>query len=237
MSNSPLPYVGVATPQANPTVEIELRRLLEKHAVPLATRLTSAGTTSAERLTEYLEQIGHAIGTFDNLPIAAFAFACTGSSYLLGHEREITLLEQAQRDYRLPVVTATQAIAEELRVRKTRRIAILAPYPQALIDASVKYWQDLGFEVTHCERIDVGDDTRAIYALTDAEVHAALCRVDKSNAHLTLLSGTGMPSITALLAGSDRLISSNLCLTGAVLRRTDRWRANRAIDIHTLLRE
>ena len=231
------PFVGVATPQANPTVEIETRALLEHYALPLATRLTSSGFTPAERLVDYLEQVETAIGTFDTLEMAAFAFGCTGSSYLTGAHREAELVAAAEHRFGIPVVTATAAIAEELKLRNALRIAILAPYPEALTDASASYWAAAGFEIAACRRIDIGEDTRAIYSLTDAEVASAIERFTPDGADLILLSGTGMPTLAALRAARRPMVSSNLCLSGAVLRRTGLWPADEPIDVEVLTRE
>ena len=232
---SPKPFVGIATPQANPTVEIETRALLESYAIPLATRLTSSGGTPAARLVDYLEQLDTAILSFDTLAMAAFAFACTGSAYLTGADRELELVNAAERRFGIPVVTATAAIAEELRLRHASRIAILAPYPAALTDASADYWRSAGFEVVKCQRIDVCEDTRAIYSLTDAEVAAAIECFAPGNADLVLLSGTGMPTLAALRAAGQPMVSSNLCLSAAVLRRAGFWPADEPIDIEALL--
>ncbi len=229
------PFVGVATPQANPTVEIEARALLDRFAIPLATRLTSTGETPATRLVAYLEQIDAAIASFDTLEMAAFAFACTGSSYLVGAEREAMLVRSAERRFGLPVITATAAIAEELALRSASRIAILAPYPESLIEAAVAYWKAAGFDVIHCRRIDVGDDTRAIYSLTDEEVAAAIDKFTPGDVDATLLSGTGMPTMAALRTRSQPMASSNLCLSGALLRRIGSWPQDEPIAIQTLL--
>jgi maleate isomerase len=231
---SPKPFVGVATPQANPTVEIETRALLNHYAIPLATRLTSSGSTPAERLVDYLEQVETAIGSFDTLEMAAFAFACTGSSYLTGARREAELVAAAERRFGIPVVTATAAIAEELQLRNASRIAILAPYPAALIEASVGYWTSVGFEIAACERIDIGEDTRAIYKLTHAQVAAAIERFTPGAADVVLLSGTGMPTLAALQAARRPMVSSNLCLTAAVLRRIGLWPADDPTDVEVL---
>ncbi len=229
------PFVGVATPQANPTVEMELRALLDRSAIPLATRLTSSGETPSERLVAYLEQIDSAIRSFDTLELAAFAFACTGSSYLLGTRREAALATNAEAHFGVPVITATAAIAEELAIRGATRVAILAPYPESLIDASARYWTDAGLDVVACQRIDIGEDTRAIYSLTDAEVNAAIERFDRADAEITLLSGTGMPTLAALADAGGGMVSSNLCLAASVLRRLGAWPAGRPVDVHSLV--
>lgn len=232
MSNKP--FVGIATPQANPTVEIEMRVLLDEHAIPLATRLTSGAAGPAERLVDYLEQIDLSIVSFDTLELAAFAFACTGSSYLVGHERETELVDAASRKHGIPVVTATVAIAEELALRDARSLSILAPYPESLIEASLDYWSTAGLQIVNCERIDIGEDTRAIYALTDQEVMDAVRRFDAGGADVTLLSGTGMPTLAALEDATLPMLSSNLCLAGALLRRVGLWSADRPVDVKEL---
>ena len=150
-------------------------------------------------------------------------FACTGSSYLVGADREAELVGMAELEFGIPVITATRAIAEELRRRKAQKIAILAPYPQALVDASVDYWEKQHFEIVNVERIDIGADTRAIYELTDADVAKAIAGFDTANADLVLLSGTGMPTLVQLRKDPARFISSNYCLAMAAYRMLVGW--------------
>ena len=226
--------IGVATPQANPTVEIEFQRFMGGPAYALFTRLVSDARAPNDRLVEYIEQMPSALASFDTLPLSAFAFACTGSSYLVGAEREEAICNDVMQTQRIPIVTATQAIRRELEGRGARRIALLAPYPQDLCDAAVEYWTRFGFDIVAAERIAVGPDTRRIYDLTDEQVAEALANFDDADADLVLLSGTGMPTIATLLRTDYPLLSSNLCLATEVLRRTMLWPANEAADIHRL---
>lgn len=233
MSDRPI-YIGVATPQANPTVEIEFQQYMRGPAWPMFTRLTSTATTPNERLIEYMQQMPAAMATYDTLPLAAFAFACTGSAYLLGEEQEEEICNALIQQHRIPVVTATHAIRRELEGHGARRIAMLAPYPQDLCDAAVAYWNRLGFDIILSDRIDIGADTRGIYELTDDQVAAALDRFDDAGADLVLLSGTGMPTIAALKNSKIPMLSSNLCLATEVLRRTQQWPPNEAANVHRL---
>ncbi len=227
-------FIGVGTPQANPTVEIEFQRFMCGPTWPVFTRLTSDAKSSDDRLVEYMEQMPRAMASFDTLPLAAFAFACTGSSYLLGDEREEEITNALLQKHRCHVVTATQAIRRELEGRGARRIAILAPYPPKLRDAAVSYWQRFGFDVVALSTIDIGADTRAIYDITDAQVADAIARFDAANADVVLLSGTGMPTVNALMNANRPMLSSNLCLATEVLRRTQQWPPNEAADIRKL---
>jgi maleate isomerase len=229
-----LAYIGVATPQANPTVEIEFQRFMRGHAHALFTRLTSRADASGDRLVEYIEQMPTALSSFDTLPLKAFAFACTGSAYLLGDEREEQITNGLMQRHQIPIVTATQAIRRELEGRGATRIAMLTPYPEDICDAAIAYWKRLGFNVIALKRIDIGTDTRAIYELTDERVAAALADFDDAGADLVLLSGTGMPTIAALQHSNAPMLSSNLCLATEVLRRVHVWPPGVAADINAL---
>ena len=229
-------YIGVGTPQANPTVEIEFRRFCRAPVFPMITRLQSDAGASNDRLIDYLEHMAVALDSFDTLPLRLFAFACTGSSYLVDDAREDEIIRACESQFRVQIVTATQAIRRELEGRGARRIAILSPYPESLCDASIAYWNRLGFEVVASKRIDIGLDTRAIYDITDTDVADALDGFDTSGADVTLLSGTGMPTIEAIRNARAPMLSSNLCLATEALRRVQQWPPNEAADISQLLK-
>ena len=228
-------YIGVATPQANPTVEAELRRMIREPVQPVFTRLTSSAENPHDRLVEYINQLPSALASFDTLPLRVFAFACTGSSYLVGPEQEEELVEAAEQLHRVQIITATQAIRRELQGRAARRVAMLAPYPQQLCDAAIDYWASLGVDIVTVARIEIGDDTRAIYDISDEQVLAALDQFDRQDADIVLLSGTGMPTIAALQREGMAAISSNLCLAAEALRRAQSWPPGEAADINRLV--
>ena len=86
--------------------------------------------------------------------------------------------------------------------------------------------------------MDLGtSDTRAIYAIRSQQVLAALERLDMPAADLILMSGTGMPTLTAMRERPGRLpmLSSNLCLAGALLRRLGLWSPTKPLDLVELL--
>jgi len=80
--------LGVLTPQANTTVEPEFSILLPPGAAMLTARLVSNKPKLNERLVDYVAGLDATCVQFANAPLGAFAFACTGSSYLIGPEAE-----------------------------------------------------------------------------------------------------------------------------------------------------
>jgi maleate isomerase len=168
---------------------------------------------------QYLEDIGDNLAAFDTFELDAYGFACTGSSYLLGREREAVLVDAAASCAGFPVHTAAGAIAWAMQRQGIERIAVVAPYPQELIEAGSAYWNSWGISVSAVERVVTRSaDTRTIYELASADAVDALARLRPGRAQAVILSGTGLPTLPALRAACPLpLFSSNGCLAARLL--------------------
>ena len=216
-------WVGVGVPQANPTVEAEMRRLLPRDAELLTGRLVSRAPTSVERLIDYFDGLDRTLDSYDVLLPDVYGFACTGSSYLVGAGREAEIVAGAEARLGCPFVTAAQAILDALEALGVERVALLAPYPADIVEAGVAFWRAAGLSVVQVMTIDLGSqDTRRIYGLRSADALAALDDGVSDDAEALLMSGTGMPTLAALAPAADRIgrpvLSSNYCLAWALRR-------------------
>jgi maleate isomerase len=239
--------VGIGVPQANPTVEQEMWALRPPGVSLVTVRLCSTAPDTRGRLEEYLRQLGDSLRQFDELGLDAFGFACTGSTYLLGHEAERQHVAALEDAVGYPIITAAAAIEEALVELDAHRIAIIAPYPEWLGDIGAAYWTSRGFEVVaHARATLAAPDTRNIYRLTSNDaLHVlddmALATAGPARVDVVLFSGTGMPSLRAVTAAADRgirAISSNLCLANSLSRKLGLQEAPRGeVAGATLLRD
>lgn len=192
--------IGVGTPQANPTVEAEFRRLLPADIESVATRLYCPDPDLRVRLLDYLTRLPATLDTYGSLPLDAFAFACTGSAYLAGADAEQVAIAAAEARHGYPVLTATAALARQFNRLNARRIVIVAPYPDFLVEASHAYWSAAGMTVVGTHRITTegpGGD-RGIYQLTSADALAGVRGLGAVSADAVLVSGTGLATLAVL---------------------------------------
>jgi maleate isomerase len=213
--------IGIGTPQANPTVEAEFRQLLPDSVNMQVSRLTSASDDSATRLCEYLQQLGETIKQYGGMPLSAYGFACTCSTYLLGDQREAEIIAALNLPY--PVITAAAAIEQHLQQLNAKTIALAMPYPPALAEKAVAYWSEKGYRIQQLVRVDIqSTDTRNIYKLSNSDAMQALSDINCVGLDAIVVTGTGMPSLAALSIFNERssvpAFSSNIALANALLK-------------------
>jgi len=198
---APHGLLGVLTPQANPTAEVEMSMLLPPGMAACTARLTSTKPAMAQRLVDYFDTLSATLGQFGGMRLDAACFACTGSSYLAGAAREDALLEAAGKACGFPVLSSALSITNALRTLEAEDIAIVSPYDTALTEASVAYWQARGFRVRHVQRVAAGGAASGhpIYGLPADAAQRALAAMPALQVDAVLLLGTGMPSLAAIL--------------------------------------
>ncbi|MGQ0509111.1 MAG: maleate cis-trans isomerase family protein [Betaproteobacteria bacterium] len=219
--------IGITVPQANTTVEAEFRALAPAGVNVMTARLQGSRSDSRQRLLDYFHTLGTTLDTFDNAPLGAAGFACTGSSYLLGVEQDRAAFADLSHRRGYAVVPATEAILASLRHIGARRVTLVSPYPEWLTGAALDYWRDAGIEIIEVARVtaDAVDvsDTRNVYDIGSADAVAAARRLKRRDMDALLLSGTGMPTLRAIgeLAREfgKPVLSSTLCLAWALGQR------------------
>jgi maleate isomerase len=213
--------VGIAVPQANPTVEPEIGLLLPQQTTLLTSRLTSARAQPEDRWREYFDGLENTLATYDTLRLDVCGVAITAATYLVGRDAEDAKLKRISDLKGYPVISAGLAIEQALHTIGVKKLAIGAPYPEWSVNMSRDYWISRGFNVVSTTRIAIAsDDTRSIYELSAQDALTTLENVDFSEADAILLTGTGMPSFAAVIALMEctgkPVVSSNICLAWAM---------------------
>jgi maleate isomerase len=222
--------IGVALPPANTTVEPEMQILMPSGVSFCATRMISHGPTARQRLIDYADHLDSWIESFYGAELDAFFFACTGSCYLIGHDREIEMLNQMSKKWNMPVFSAARSITLALQSMQVNKIALISPYPAWLTEVAQTHWKERGFDVVMVEHVveeSAADPTmRGIYAMRADQVGEAFGRLNQNpkwqSVEAVLITGVGMASMAAISQLSEKtsvpIISSMLCLAWAGLK-------------------
>ena len=191
--------LGVATPQANPDSGNRVsERFCQKAwparrcawSVPSATPRPGCGRT--------LSTLPRPSIASTRWPMRAIGLACTGSSYLLGHEFVEASLADLSARRGQPVVSAAAAIERALAQINARSIALICPYPQWLLAAAEAHWRGArvpgrGSFLSGTESGRYPGDLCAFARARAAEQIKSRWQNREADAYL--ITGTGLPTL------------------------------------------
>jgi len=192
--------VGVLTPQANTTVEPEYAILSPRDCAWINARMLSPHKTIEERLVDYWGSAPAFARQFANAPIGSIAFACTGTSYLVGAEAEDRTLAQVTKESGgLPAMSAATSVVHALNVLGARKIGLVSPYMGALDEACAPYWRARGFDVAaKSNATGATHEFHPIYSLPSGSAQYALDEMPDDELDAIVMLGTGMPTLAPI---------------------------------------
>jgi maleate isomerase len=131
-------HFGVLIPSTNTTVEIEYGRLLPSTLQVHVGRLKSSGTGPfAPSLDADVEYQSLLLGT---ARVEVISLAQTSAS-LFTDDYDATTTQRMSKAAGVPAITSAQAIGQAVRALGMRRIALVSPYSQPVIERAKHYYE------------------------------------------------------------------------------------------------
>ena len=218
--------VGLIVPPSNPTLEVEIKALVDDRPYVYTSRLPFCSDKSlAERNEVYLESCVDTALRFGTLPLRGVLVGCTGSNYRLGPAEDRRRCHEASNEIGTPLISGSLAILEMIQELGFTKIQLELPYPDWLVGLAVSYWEDAGLEVVAHHSLLKPFQAESVYHIQPGELEHYLSSLDVSSDTVVLLSGTGMPTVGAIAQLVQRyeapLLSSNLCAAHWMLSRSE----------------
>jgi maleate isomerase len=208
-----LPRVGLIVPPDNHVAEVEAHTDLGAACTVHVARFPPVRERPMrDRLAAYNSRIAECADTLTGLAPAAVLVACTGSSYLLGPDREDAMYAQVSADLGHQIRGICRCIRDRLTDLSARSVILVSPYEPWLTQLSVQYWQAAGIEVVNAHSVG---DGRHPYLITEEEVCAVLADLHETADVPVLVTGTGVGTLRAVYSArhfmSVPVLSSMRC--------------------------
>ncbi len=227
--------IGQIVPSSNTTMETEIPAMLRaREGVRPDERFTFHSSrmrmkrVTREELVAMNAQGPRCAAELADARVDVMSTAClvaimaSGTGYHRQVERDLTAAAR-ENGCNAPVMTSAGALVEGLHIMGARRVALLAPYMQALTDLVVRYIEAEGIAVSSHRCFEI-DDNLAVGARDPMLLTADVDSLDLSGVDAVVLSAcVQMPSLAAIQVVEDRLglpvVSTAVCTVRGMLDR------------------
>jgi maleate isomerase len=108
-----------------------------------------------------------------------------------GYKGEAQIIEQWERKYKVPMITAGQTQVDALRALKVKRMVGVTYFVNSVNDITTRYFQDAGFEVLAMEGMQVAFEDVGRLAAQEIYAHARRTFLKHQDADGIYMLGTG----------------------------------------------
>lgn len=206
--------IGLMLPYDNTVVEPEFARTL-----PYGVSAHVIRTTKTDRI-ELAEESLQFAPTMKHLRVNIALYACNASTFLKGHAWHAEFLKRFEEAAGVPAASANSSMIKLAQHRKMRRVAVLSPYPQWLIEPLAKFVTDSGFKVVNI--VGLGLEPPDINALGPENSYRFAKQINVPEADGIMIFATNFRTLEVLGILEQELrkpvISSNQALMWAAYR-------------------
>ena len=211
--------LGMLLPSSNPVAEPEISRFLPEGVSLLTTRLKLAGSTREDLLgmTAGVEQ---AVALLADAGVDRLVFNCTAVS-TFDPAMGDALRERMEAVSKKPATSTSHGIISALAQMAPRRIALVTPYIDAVVEREIQFLEHLGYEVVR--RVGLGlAEGKAMSSVEPGQWYRETMALNNCGAELYFLSCTAI-RVFDIIVDLERdlglpVITSNQAMLWSCLR-------------------
>lgn len=186
--------LGVLIPPVNITVEREFPRWAPDGVTIHAQRMYRArGVLSPEDLAGMLDYLDEDARRLAFAQVQFIMYACTSGSSLETGGFDKRIAAQIEQAAGVAASTTATAVAEALRHFGVQNMSVVTPYPQAINDKEMAFFQELGFTPVALESF-LERDSLKVPLIAQEETYKLAKRADRPEAEALFISCTNLPT-------------------------------------------
>lgn len=157
--------IGIIIPSSEQGIAIrEHEMIFPEGVVPIVTRMMLRQTT-VEALLAMEKDAEYAAKLIATSYPSCISYSCTSGAFLKGAEFDENLIRKMEKITGVPATTMAKASLKALKHIGVKKILMVCPYNEEIVESELSYFRDAGIEIVHHKSLGLSD-TDKIYEIT-----------------------------------------------------------------------